>query len=67
MYNEYIPKPYKSYRTQWIGHTLQAMHIALYLFSNSVLRIIKNRFLNTKRVEIEGEVKRWYNSTYIVH
>ena len=70
MYDQSIPKLYKSYGTTWIAHEVKAMEIALN--NNGIYIKHLESLANTdsqalKRAEIAGEVKSKKNGKFLIH
>ena len=70
MYDQSIPKLYKSYGTTWIAHEVKAMEIALN--NNGIYIKHLESLANTdsqalKRAEIAGEVKSEKNGKFLIH
>ena len=61
MYDQSIPKPYKSYGTRWIAHKVKAMKIVLNnygIYINQLESLATNDSQTLKHAEIEGEAKK---------
>ena len=70
MYDQSIPKIYKSYGTTWIAHKVKAIEIVLSKYGVYVKHL--ESLANTdsqalKREEIEGEAKKWKNGKFPIH
>ena len=70
IYDESIPKPYKSYGTRWIAHKIKAMEIVLNnygVYIQHLESLAQTDSQALKRAEIQGEVKKWKNAKFPVH
>ena len=70
IYDQSVPKPYKSYGTRWIAHKLKAMEIVLNnygIFIKHLESLAHTDSQALKRTEITGEAKKWANAKYPIH
>ena len=70
MYDQSIPKPYKSYGTRWIFHKLKAMDIVLSnygVFMKHLESLAHTDSQALKRMELQGEAKKWENAKFPIH
>ena len=70
MYKRSIPKPYKSYGTRWIAHTLKAMETVLQnygVFMQHLELLAQTDSQVLKRAELVGWAKKWMNTKYPIH
>ncbi|XP_066915547.1 zinc finger protein 862-like [Clytia hemisphaerica] len=70
IYDESIPKPYKSYGTRWIAHKIKAMEIVLNnygVYIQHLESLAQTDSQALKRAEIQGEVKKWKNAKFPIH
>ena len=70
MYDESIPKPYKSYGTRWIFHKMKAMEIVLNhygVFIKHLESLAQTDSQALKRAELQGDAKKWSNAKYPIH
>ena len=70
MYENTIPKPYKSCGTRWIYHKLKSVEIVLRnygSFMQHLESLAQTDSQSLKRVELEGYTKKWMNAKYPIH
>ena len=70
MYDQSIPKLYKSYGTTWIAHEVKAMEIALNnngIYIKHLESLANTNSQALKRAEIAGEVKSKKNGKFLIH
>ena len=70
MYDQSIPKPYKSYGTRLTAHTVKAMEIVLNNYGIYIKYLESLANTNSqalKGAEIEGEAKKWKNGKFPIH
>ena len=70
IYDDSIPKPYKSYGTRWIAHKIKAMEIVLNnygVYIQHLESLAQTDSQALKRAEIQGEVKKWKNAKFPIH
>ena len=70
MYDQLIPKPYKSYGTRWIAHKVKAKEIVLNNYGIYIKHLESLANTNSqalKHAKIEGEAKKWKNGKFPIH
>ena len=70
MYDQSIPKPYKSSGTRWIAHKVKPKEIVLnnygiYIKHLELLANTNSQALT--QAKIEGEAKKWKNGKFLIH
>lgn len=70
IYDQSVPKPYKSYGTRWIAHKIKAMETVLDNYGIYIKHLESLAHTDSqalKRAEIEGEAKKWKNAKFPIH
>lgn len=70
IYEQSVPKPYKSYGTRWISHKVQAMEVVLRnygIYMKHLESLAHTDSQALKRAEIQGEAKKWQNAKFLIH
>ena len=70
IYDQSVPKPYKSYGTRWIAHKIKAMENVLNNYGIYIKHLESLAHTDSqalKRAEIQGEAKKWKNAKFPIH